>query len=50
MTCSKVRWLHLYPYYLLSSLGPAPPWFSTCNRLLTYVLTFYKPTISVLSG
>lgn len=24
MTCSKVRWLHLYPYYLLSSSRTSP--------------------------
>jgi len=24
MTCSKVRWLHLYPYYLLSSFRTSP--------------------------
>ena len=56
MTCSKVRWLHLYPYYLLSSYRTSP---TMIFNLLSFTYlyfpssnyqSFLKSSISGRSG
>ena len=56
MTCSTVRWLHLYPYYLLSSYRTSPTndfqlaivYFSVLP--CSYYQSFLKSSISGRSG